>query len=337
MTFGHKATRTHRLAIVTLGAALAVSGALVSSPASAQFRPGTTASADCIRDGGVAARGTGRRPDTEQVPAAVARQVQREIAETASAYRISSSRTGARTTAAGPAINVPVWIHVIRGKHRGDRVIGRPAAAKMFAQLKYGFNGGQNPAMAASGITFLLRGIDFRSNDRWFHSAPMSAADREMKRDLHRGNGWALNIYVKGISSSFGTLLGYSRFPWQYRANRLLDGVTVNVDSLSGGRLRGYNYGDTVIHETGHWFGLLHTFEGFPDGCSGIGDGVGDTPAEAIPAAGCPLGRDTCDAAGTDPVTNFMDYGFDSCMNTFTPGQQARMKAAFLRYRYNVR
>jgi hypothetical protein len=137
-------------------------------------------------------------------------------------------------------------------------------------------------------------------------------------------------------------LLGFSTFPWQRARRPSLDGVTISEVSLKGGRAIGYNLGDTVIHETGHWFGLLHTFEG---GCTG-GDGVADTPPEATASYTCEEGRNTCSNDSypdptdptkvidpPDPIHNFMDYSYDFCMNNFTPGQNARMVALYQRLR----
>lgn len=52
---------------------------------------------------------------------------------------------------------------------------------------------------------------------------------------------------------------------------------------------------------------VYHTFEGYS--CTGSGDYVSDTATESEEAYGCEIGRDTCPSqAGTDPVTNYMDY-----------------------------
>jgi len=90
-------------------------------------------------------------------------------------------------------------------------------------------------------------------------------------------------------------------------------GITTHATSM-------YDEGDTVVHESGHGFGLYHTFEG---GCSTTrkGDRIDDTNPEKLPHYDCEVDM-SCKAA--DPVHNFMDYSPDSCMVGFTDGQKRR-------------
>lgn len=169
---------------------------------------------------------------------------------------------------------------------------------------------------AKTGLSFKLAGIDRTINADWFNNAaPNSKQDADMKRFLRRGNANTLNIYSVGFSST--DHLGFATFPKNYVAQPQNDGVVFLYSSVPGGTKAPYNGGRTVTHEVGHWVGLYHTFQG---GCQAPGDYVADTPAEASPAFGCPVSRDTCTELGADPVHNFMDYTDDSCMTDFTDG-----------------
>jgi hypothetical protein len=148
-----------------------------------------------------------------------------------------------------------------------------------------------------------------------------------MKEALRTGGRDTLNVYVADLQDG---MLGWATYPWQVKDDPVGDAVMIDFEALPGGAKAAYDEGDTLVHETGHWLGLFHTFA---NGCEATGDAVDDTPAEASPSYGCPKDRDSCTADGMDPVTNFMDYSPDACMFAFTPGQAERMGVAWDRYR----
>lgn len=186
-----------------------------------------------------------------------------------------------------------------------------------------------NAAYLDSGFQFNLVSTDRTDNPVWFNGLVPGKQEIAMKTALREGGYWDLNVYTADLG---GGLLGWATFPEKKVSDRTLaaDGVVIYHESLPGGNAdfgtdAVYNLGDTLTHEAGHWLSLYHTFQ---NGCSKKGDQVDDTPAEAAP-------NFTCDDINSCPkfhpgvndlIHNFMDYGDDICLDSFTPGQTARMQ-----------
>lgn len=237
------------------------------------------------------------------------------------AMRLASAKPVDEETSNVTSGNVKVYFHVIRrgtGTTNGD-----VPASWITNQINI-----LNAAYSGTGWSFTLVSTDRTTNSTWFTGC-YGSSETAMKNALRQGTADDLNIYT---CSPSGGILGYATFPSSYSGAPKKDGVVILYSSMPGGSAAPYNEGDTATHEVGHWMGLYHTFQG---GCSANGDYVSDTPAEQSAAYGCPSGRNTCSAAGFDPITNFMDYTDDSCMFQFTSGQDARMDSQFTTYRYN--
>jgi hypothetical protein len=138
-------------------------------------------------------------------------------------------------------------------------------------------------------------------------------------------NIWVCKLYTQG-------LLGYATYPDQLTTNPDLDGVVISYTAfgVGGHTVSPNNKGRTTTHEVGHWLNLRHPWAD-EENCTAT-DFVSDTPNQYTRTYYCPSFPKTDACTSTSPgimFMNYMDYTDDACMNLFTNGQIARMRAMF--------
>jgi hypothetical protein len=240
-----------------------------------------------------------------------------------------------RPTLAVASVQIPTVFHVITATPltADEQEVREAQIAAQVNVLNQAFTG-EGAAMGSPDTPFRFvydpAATTWTVNAAWSTLAYGSKEETAAKRTLRVGDASTLNVYVANLGEG---LLGWATFPQRAKGGQLYrDGIVILDESMPGGAARPYNEGDTGTHEVGHWLGLHHTFQG---GCTGPGDYVVDTPAEALPSFECAdAGRDSCPGqTGADPITNFMDYAEDFCMNTFSAGQVQRMSNAWEAFR----
>ena len=139
---------------------------------------------------------------------------------------------------------------------------------------------------------------------------------------------------------------GESQFPWADDEDSPLQYIEMRRGAFATyGSGTPRDGGRTLIHEMGHFLGLLHTFEKTGK-CNMDGDYVNDTPPSKYPTslqASCsssttPDINNLCPSGQRIPgahvdTSNYMDYAADACINHFTVGQVRRMIQAVNKYR----
>ncbi len=140
------------------------------------------------------------------------------------------------------------------------------------------------------------------------------------------------NIYVLPIpgTTAQGGVVGYSNYPVPGQIGGNSDGVVIDYRwfGAPGFGQSGYR---PLTHETGHYLGLPHPFNG---GSCTLDDGIGDTPnietstrdlATLNCATSYPNGPVSC---GNEHLyVNYMDYVTENCYTSFTAGQVNLMRA----------
>lgn len=238
------------------------------------------------------------------------------------------------------SINIPTYFHIIMADPSGENPTD-DQIAKQTTVL--------NQAYESTGFSFVLAQITRTINPQWSPLDVSNQAQTSMVRSaLHVGGAADLNVYVVklnsqgiiGVGSNPTSMSPLSSNPTVSSGVKNLsnDGTIIDIGTLPDGSKAGYNLGKNLVHESGHWNGLNHPFMG---GCSEPNDGVDDTAEQAKPEYACFTNKpqpNTCPnrpatQPQVDPVTNYMGYSYDPCMDTFTLGQSVRMSASWSAYR----
>jgi hypothetical protein len=186
-----------------------------------------------------------------------------------------------------------------------------------------------NEAFAVANIRFARKDALMVRDDKLNNNAELTDIGKFRKggKDYR-----VLNVYVCNLTPGVGGLAHYpTKNPDEAAFTR--DGVRVTEGVFAGSKSAAYNQGGTVVHEVGHWFGLMHTFEG---GCDDK-DGISDTPPQKEANFGCPAPKNSCPGKpGVDAISNYMNYADDKCKTEFTKGQIKQMRDNWFNFRAKV-
>jgi hypothetical protein len=248
--------------------------------------------------------------------------------------------TAAWTDRRGPSVRqstlnytVPVYVHVMAA----NLTTGVVNSTQIDTMIAFA-----NSAFQKSGVPFYLNltGTDVTYNETYFNC--QTATERNYKAALKKGGSDTVNLYLCDLCPGSPCQMGFASYPTK---NSILDGVVLMRPGSGILVASDDSVHTTLVHELGHWFGLLHTFDGYnsntaptggclpaPDG----GDDIADTPAHAgstlfttdasqgIWDCFRPVSTygvlDTCadDLVGVDPgpdpIDNYMNYVPASCL-----------------------
>jgi hypothetical protein len=265
-----------------------------------------------------------------------------------------SQLQGQEKSTVQPLITISVSVHVIHNGvpvGQGQNISAAQIQAQLdilnedFAALNSQFFNTPAPWLNVAGvpnIEFCLASVDPSGNptngitrhnlqvtgSTWNNNNINSVIKPLTKWDPTR----YMNIYVLPIpgTTAAGGVVGFANYPTPSLVGSSQDGIVVDYRwfGAPGYPVSGWK---TLTHETGHYLGLPHPFNG--NSCSSD-DGIADTPnidkstrdyATLNCGSGFPQGPASC---GNEHLyVNYMDYVTENCYTSFTQGQVNLMRA----------
>ena len=237
-------------------------------------------------------------------------------------YELKKNRTSTAIT------NVPVKIHIVTQANGTTSI----SESDIIAEIEQ-----SNSFLANSFLEMTIcDNINYIADNNLY---AFDTANQGQLYSYHEPN--VLNIYfVESITSGGNGICGYTYLPGSN--NQYYDVIVMDNQCTSNAD------GDTLLHEFGHHWNLIHT-HGVQNGtlttelvnganCTSGGDKICDTPADPQ-LSGSNVSNVSCVYTGTDTdaqgqffdpdTSNIMSYSPQSCTNSLTDGQFARMYAGF--------
>ncbi len=228
-----------------------------------------------------------------------------------------------RVTGSTESGYIPVFFHIIYSRESEN--IDQRFIDLQLTELNRAFSGAIGadeeipaefrPAVASMDIRFCLQGVSRRFTSKSSIGVDTSLFLDEQGRPTIRNPSRCLNVYVANTGPA---IAGFGIYPWASTAIR--DGVVIHPSYF--GRAPGAvsSNGRTLVHEVGHYLGLLHLWA--DDTACNFDDGIEDTPPQQHGWYGKPE-YPSYSCGTSNQFMNFLDYPDDDAIRMFSKGQAA--------------